>query len=64
MPSEKKKRKLKNSYCSKGTLKNKNTRLKRVLFFTPSLRKKLKNNLNPSRYKLESWQQLYHQMYI
>lgn len=39
MASEKKKRKLKNSYCGYWALKNKNLKLKRVLFFTSSQRK-------------------------
>lgn len=43
MASEKKKRKLKNSYCVKGALKNKTLKLKRVLFYTSSQRKMLKN---------------------
>ena len=39
MASEKKKRKLKNSYCCKGALKNKLPhKLKRVLFYTSSQR--------------------------
>lgn len=42
MASENKKRKLKNSYCVGSILKNKTCKLKRVLFFTPSERKKLK----------------------
>lgn len=36
MASEKKKRKLKKSYCCKGALKNKTLKLKKVLFFTSS----------------------------
>lgn len=40
MASENKKKKLKNSYCCKGALKNKLPhKLKRVLFFTSSQRK-------------------------
>ena len=41
MASENKKKKLKNSYCVKGALKNKGvkSRLKRVLFYTSSQRK-------------------------
>lgn len=39
MASEKKKRKLKNSWGCAGTLKNKDQRIKRFLFFTPSLRR-------------------------
>lgn len=39
MASENKKRKLKNGYCVGGMLKNKDTKLKRVAFFTPSKRK-------------------------
>ena len=43
MPSEKKKRKLKNSYCTPGALKNKLPhKLKRVLFYTSSQRKQNK----------------------
>lgn len=41
MASEKKKRKLKNSYCVYGALKNKTLKLKRVLFYTSSQRKML-----------------------
>lgn len=37
MASEK--RKLKNSYCVKGALKNKTLKLKRVMFYTSSERK-------------------------
>lgn len=45
MASNKKKNKLKNSYCVGSILKNsKKTRLKRVMFFTPSERKA--NNKN------------------
>lgn len=41
MASENKKKKLKNSYCYKSALKNKLPhKLKRVLFFTSSQRKK------------------------
>lgn len=43
MASEKKKRKLKNSYCGYWALKNKTMKLKRVLFYTPSQRKVLNN---------------------
>jgi len=43
MASENKKRKLKNSYCVGSMLKNKDIKLKRVAFFTPSKRKKDKN---------------------
>ena len=39
MASEKKKNKLKNSYCVKGMLKNKDLKLKRTAFFTSSQRK-------------------------
>lgn len=41
MAIQKKKNKLKNSYCSYGMLKNKNVKLKRVVFYTSSLRKEL-----------------------
>jgi len=44
MASEKKKRKLKNSYCVGSMLKDKDTKLKRVAFFTPSKRKQNKKN--------------------
>ena len=44
MASEKKKRKLKNSYCVGSMLKNKEVKLKRVAFFTPSKRKEEKKN--------------------
>lgn len=43
MSSKNKKKKLKNSYCVKGALKEKSLKLKRVLFYTSSLRKKLDN---------------------
>lgn len=46
MASEKKKRKLKNSYCWYGALKNKKLKLKRVLFFTSSQRKAEKEKIN------------------
>jgi len=39
MASENKKKKLKNSYCVKGMLKNKDLKLKRTAFFTSSQRK-------------------------
>lgn len=42
MTSKNKMNKLKNSYCVPSTLKEKDLRLKRLLFFTPSLRRKLK----------------------
>lgn len=42
MASENKKRKLKNSFCCKGALKNTKLKLKRVLFFTSSERKQNK----------------------
>ena len=44
MASENKKKKLKNSYCWGGALKIKSpNRLKRILFFTPSERKRVKD---------------------
>jgi len=43
MASENKKRKLKNSYCVKGWLKNKSTKLKRVGFYNASKRAENKN---------------------
>ena len=43
MASENKKRKLKNSYCVGGALKEKKMKMKRVLFFTPSMRKEIKS---------------------
>ena len=43
MASQKKKNKLKNSYCWVGALKNKKLKLKRVLFYTSSKRKELNN---------------------
>ena len=47
MASENKKRKLKNAYCVKGTLKNKlPNKLKRCLFFTSSQRKAEKDEVN------------------
>lgn len=46
MASEKKKRKLKNSYCVKSALKNKlPSKGKRILFFTSSERLRLKSEL-------------------
>ena len=42
--SENKKKKLKNSYCCKGMLKNKTIKLKRVAFYTSALRKKKKSS--------------------
>lgn len=41
MASENKKKKLKNSYCWVGALKNKDLKSKRVLFYTSSQRKEL-----------------------
>lgn len=38
MASENKKRKLKNSFCTKGWLKNKTTKLKRLGFYNASKR--------------------------
>lgn len=43
MTSVNKKKKLKNSYCVPGMLKNKEKGPKRLAFFTSSLRKKIKN---------------------
>lgn len=43
MASEKKKRKLKNSYCGYWALKNVKMKMKRVLFYTSSQRKKNNN---------------------
>ena len=45
MPSQKKKNKLKNSYCAAGVLKNKKWKCKRIAFYTPSQRRELNNNL-------------------
>lgn len=45
MASENKKRKLKNSYCVGGALKNRKWKLKRIFFFTPSDRQNIKNEL-------------------
>ena len=42
MASENKKKKLKNSYCVPGELKNKIKGPKRIAFYTSSLRKELK----------------------
>lgn len=42
MASKNKKKKLKNSYCGSGTLKEKYLKKKRLLFYTPSYRKKIK----------------------
>lgn len=43
MSSENKKRKLKNSHCVKGWLKNKNIKIKRLGFYNASERKLNKN---------------------
>lgn len=43
MASVNKKNKLKNSFCVKGWLKNKNTKLKRLGFYNASERKASKN---------------------
>lgn len=45
MASQKKKNKLRNSYCCKGVLKNKKWKCKRVAFYTSSKRKEL-NKIN------------------
>lgn len=45
MASQKKKRKLKNSYCNGFALKDKKMKMKRILFFTASARKQ--NNKQP-----------------
>ena len=50
MASENKKKKLKNSYCVPGELKNKIEGPKRIAFYTSSLRRKLK------KFKLQEWQ--------
>lgn len=42
MTSVSKKKKLKSSYCWRGALKEKDLKIKRILFFTPALRQKLK----------------------
>ncbi len=44
MVSVNKKKKLKNSYCYKTVLKHKTKGPKRIVFFTSSLRKKLKED--------------------
>ena len=46
MASEKKKRKLKNSYCVGSMLKNVKIKLKRIAFFTPSNRKQNNKDLD------------------
>ena len=51
MSSQKKMRKLRNSYCFKTDLKEKDTKLKRILFFTSSQRR-----VNNSRAKIEGEQ--------
>lgn len=43
MVSLNKKKKLKNSYCVPPMLKSKEKGPKRIAFFTPSLRRKIKN---------------------
>ena len=48
MASVNKTKKLKNSFCVKGWLKNKTTKLKRLGFFTPSKRQDLK--------KIKDWE--------
>lgn len=45
MASCKKIKKLKNSYCWRGALKEKSMKIKRVLFYTPSLRRILKYDM-------------------
>ena len=50
MASENKKKKLKNSYCVPGELKNKRKGPKKVAFYTPSLRQVLK------QIKIQEWQ--------
>ena len=42
MASNNKKKKLKNSYCVSGELKNKSNSPKRIAFYTSSMRKTLK----------------------
>ena len=42
MSSKNKKKKLKNSYCWGGALKEKDIKLKRLLFFNSAMRQKLK----------------------
>lgn len=54
MSSENKKNKLKNSYCAKGLLKEKKSKLKRTLFYTSSLRKKLNDNIKVQEKKVIS----------
>ena len=49
MASQKKKNKLKNSYCWSGALKNKKLKLKRVLFYTSSQRQTEKKLLNKEK---------------
>lgn len=44
MVSVNKKKKLKNSYCGPSVLKHKTKGPKRIVFFTSSLRKKLKED--------------------
>ena len=48
MTSVNKKKKLKNSYCYKTVLKHKTKGPKRIVFFTASLRKKIKQDGNES----------------
>lgn len=43
MASENKKRKLKNSFCVKGWLKNKTIKIKRLGFYNASVRRMNKN---------------------
>ena len=50
MASNNKKKKLKNSYCVPGELKNKSKGLKRISFHTPSMRRVLK------KIKPQEWQ--------
>lgn len=50
MASNNKKKKLKNSYCVPGELKNKSKGLKRIAFYTPSMRRVLK------KIKPQEWQ--------
>jgi hypothetical protein len=46
MASENKKKKLKNSYCWYGALKNKKLKLKRILFYNASQRKDLNSKIS------------------
>ena len=50
MASQNKIKKLKNSYCCYGALKNKKLKLKRTMFYNASQRKDLNSNIKKGAY--------------